>query len=457
MEKERKDLPAERQAEKRGVTAVRRIAPVKKSGRERALAAAKRFFSQFGTAIIAVSIVAYVFLQLMLNVGTMIETETAAYASISDRAELTAFLFRDEKAIPSGAEGTDCVLVEEGEKVRKGQDVAVTYSDPADVEAQNRIGEIDKRLEVLRKSSLPNGALTTNISVLDSQIAELTLALLRRIDDGALDRALREKEELLILLNRRQSAIKENSYAAEISALTAEKKELERSLTGENYRVVAPESGYYYSAVDGYENAFTVAALESLTGDDFDRLSDSVPDENVLNGSSGKIVTDSTWYIALALDKRTAESYRSGANYPITFQYSGGTVLNMTLERRINRTDRDMTILVFSTKTLPESFDYSRSQTVELTRASYEGLRISTKALRVRDGVTGVYVVTGSRVTFKETEVIYTYGGHCICSIPADPDYPKENDIAYSSKKRLSLHDTVITEGNDIYDGMRIT
>ena len=79
MEEERKDLPAERQAEKRGVTAVRRIAPVKKSGRERALAAAKRFFSQFGTAIIAVSIVAYVFLQLMLNVGTMIETETAAY------------------------------------------------------------------------------------------------------------------------------------------------------------------------------------------------------------------------------------------------------------------------------------------------------------------------------------------------------------------------------------------
>ena len=152
-----------------------------------------------------------------------------------------------------------------------------------------------------------------------------------------------------------------------------------------------------------------------------------------------------------------AESYRSGASYPITFQYSGGTVLNMTLERRINRTDRDMTILVFSTKTLPESFDYSRSQTVELTRASYEGLRISTKALRVRDGVTGVYVVTGSRVTFKETEVIYTYGGHCICSIPSDPDYPKENDIAYSSKKRLSLHDTVITEGNDIYDGMRIT
>lgn len=457
MDEERKNLPDGRRAEKRDVTAVRRIAPVKKSGRERAAIAAKRFFSQFGTAIIAVSIVAYVFLQLMLNVGTMIETEAAAYASISDRAELTAFLFRSEKAIPSGAEGTDCVLVEEGEKVRRGQDIAITYSDPADVEAQNRISEIDKRLEVLEKSSLPSGALTTNISVLDSQISELTLSMLRRIDDAAFDRALRDKEELLILLNRRQSAIKENSYAAEISTLTTEKTRLEESLTGENYHVVAPESGYYYSMVDGYENVFTVEALEALTGDAFDKLADSVPDEAILNGSSGKIVTDSTWYIAVALDKRTAESFRNGGSYPITFQYSGGTVLNMTLERRINRTDRDMTILIFSTKTLPESFDYSRSQTVELTRAVYEGLRISTKALRVRDGVTGVYVVTGSRVTFKETEVIYTYGGHCICRIPVDPDYPKENDIAYSSKKRLSLHDTVIIEGNDIYDGMRIT
>ncbi|MBR5278770.1 MAG: hypothetical protein IKU23_05855, partial [Clostridia bacterium] len=37
--------------------------------------ASKRFFAQFGTAVLAVAIVAYVFLQVMLNVGTILDTE----------------------------------------------------------------------------------------------------------------------------------------------------------------------------------------------------------------------------------------------------------------------------------------------------------------------------------------------------------------------------------------------
>ena len=85
------------------------------------------------------------------------------------------------------------------------------------------------------------------------------------------------------------------------------------------------------------------------------------------------------------------------------------------------------------------------------------GLRISASALRVVDGVTGVYVVQGSKVVFKTTEVLYSYGGYCVCAVPTDPNYPDETDIAYHSKTRLSLHDAVITEGSGLYDGMRLT
>ena len=128
----------------------------------------------------------------------------------------------------------------------------------------------------------------------------------------------------------------------------------------------------------------------------------------------------------------------------------------MTLERRITRTDKDVTILIFSSKQMPDGFDYSRSQTVELPLKNHEGLRVSTSAIRVNDGKTGVYVIVGTKVIFKETQVIYTYGSYSVCTIPKDPAYPNRKDITFASPTQLSLHDAVVTDGRDIYDGMRL-
>ncbi len=428
----------------------------KKTFAEQFLVLSKRILSQFGTAILAVAIVAYVFLQLMLNVGTLIDTETAAYANIVDKVELEAFLFRDEFLIPSGADGTDCFLALDGEKVRKGQNVAITYSDENDVAIQKRISEIDARIDVLERSSLSTGASTTNIALIDSGIDQLVLEMVRRADDNEFDKILRKQEELLILMNRRQAITQSHSYTVELSTLSHERKTLVNSLSGLSFTTRAPKSGYFYSNVDGYENIFTVKKLENLTGEEFEALSDSSPDQSIIENSSGKIVLSSTWYIAVGVNKRVAETFKDGRTYPITFQYSNNTEINMTLERRIARTDKDITVLVFSTKQMPSGFDYSRCQTIELPCEEYEGIKISTSSLRMQDGKTGVYVVIGTKVVFKETEVLYNYGGYSVCAIPKNPAYPNRRDIEYSSKTKLSLHDSVVTNGTDIYDGMRI-
>lgn len=416
----------------------------------------KRFFTQFGTAILAVAVISYVFLQLMLNAGTVLATENAVYSSITDRSELEAFLFRDEHLIPSTASGTNCYLTEDGTKVRRGENIVVTYSDPADVEIQKQISEIDQRIDVLERSSLSTGASTTNIKLIDDQIDALMLSIIRQVDANEFDKVIREKKELLILMNRRQAIIKEDSYALELSKLYSEREELNGALSGARVFTASPESGYFYSTVDGYENQFTLEKLSQLTGEKFEQLSEAIPDESIISSNTGKMVSSSTWYIAVALDKRSAENFRDGKTYPITFQYSNNAELDMTLERRISRTDKDMTVLVFSTKLMPEGFDYSRRQTVEIPNAAHEGIRVSSSAIRMKDGVTGVYVVIGSKVVFKETEVIYTYGRYSVCAIPKNPIYPDRRDIAYSSKTELSLHDAVVIDGTDIYDGMRI-
>ncbi len=416
----------------------------------------RRFFTQFGTAILAVAIVAYVFLQLMLNVSTLLDYENATYASIDENAELQAFLFRNEQLVAASAKGTDCMLVEEGEKVRRGENIVVTYSDDNDVAIQKRIGEIDERIAVLEKSNISTGSSTTNISLIDARISEITLDIIRLADSNKFDKILREKEELLILMNRREALIQSNNYLVELSSLKKERQDLLSSLSGARFVSTAPTSGYFYSTVDGYEGAFTMDTLKNLTAESFEALSKSVPNEKTISDSCGKIIVGSTWYIAVSLDKRTAETFTDGKKYPVNFQYSNNLQLNMTLERRITRTDKDVTILIFSSKQMPDGFDYSRSQTVELPLKTHEGLRVSTSAIRVKDGKTGVYVIVGTKVIFKEATVVYSYGSYSICTIPQNPAYPNRKDIAYSSPNRLSMHDAVVTDGRDIYDGMRL-
>ena len=452
MSEQKKNLP---EVKREASLATRRIAR-KESKNERFVKFTKRFFAQFGTAIIAVSIVAYVFLQLMLNVSVSLDRETATYVNITDRTELSAFLFRDEHLIPQGAEGTDCFLAEDGEKVRMGQDIVVTYSDTNDVRLQKRISEIDNRIDILERSSLTAGASTTDITLIDGKINELILSIARQVDENDFDKVLREKEELLILMNRRQALTHSDDYKTELNSLKSERQSLEQQLSGAKYTVQSPQSGYFYSTVDGYENSFTLDVLENINGEIFESLAESTPDQSLIEQSSGKIVMSSTWYIAVSVNKRTAESFREGKSYPITFQYSNNTVLNMTLEKRITRTDKDSTVLVLSTKLMPEGFDYSRCQTVELPTTEHEGIRVSNSAIRMQDGEVGVYVVVGSKVVFKKTTVIYNYGSYAVCAIPKNPAYPNRDDIAYSSKTELSLHDSVIISGDDLYDGKRL-
>ncbi len=452
MGEQNKNLPTGKNT---SAVATRRIKE-KKSKRVIYMNLIKRVFTQFGTAILAVAIVAYVFLQLLLNVSINLDRETATYASITDRAELDAYLFRDEFVIPVGSAGTNCCLAEDGEKVRYGENIVVTYSDPSDVEIQAKISEIDKRIDILERSSLSTGASTTDIALIDEEIDKLVLSMIRQVDTDDLDKVIRQKEELLILMNRRQSLIKYESFASELSSLHKERESLGEQLTGTSFITESPKSGYFYSTVDGYENEFTLDRLESLTAQEFENLGQTIPDDSIVSGSVGKIVLSSTWYIAVALDKRTAETFRDGATYPITFQYSNNTELKMKLDRRITRTDKDITVLIFSTKQMPEGFDYSRKQTIELPTATHEGIRVSKSAIRMKDGVTGVYAVVGSKIVFKKTDVLYNYGSYCICAIPKNPAYPDRYDVAYSSKTELSLHDSVVIDGEDIYDGMRL-
>lgn len=414
----------------------------------------KTFFAQFGSAVLLTGICAYLILQLTLGIGEVVDVEHTSYVTVQDTVQLDAYVFRDETPLYSGTDGTNCFLADDGERVSKGTPVLITYADETDATVQERITRINRMVRILEQSNLEDGAQTTDLSVLDQRINALTVELLREVADGDLSKAIRSEEALWVEMNRRQALLEPDyDYITQINLLKQERADLERSLRGRSVQINAPGAGYFYGAVDGYETVFSPGALEALTVDGFYELASSAADRTVLQDACGKLVRTANWYIAVATDKRTASTYSDGKAYGVLFPYSGGIELSMKLERRITQTDRDSVVLIFSSKELPEGFDYARMQTVQLVKETYSGIRVSADALRILDGVTGCYVLDGTHVVFKKADILYRTEEYIICNVPYNSIKENREDKAYISDEYISLYDTVITSGEDLYVG----
>jgi hypothetical protein len=409
---------------------------------------------QFFMTMLSLVIIAYIVLQLALNIGDLVETETVTYASASEKIELKAYLFRDELPINSLSRGVNSYFFDDGEKVSKNEKIAITYSNQNDASIQNKIKSINKKIDILKKSAVNYGSSTTDIEKMDSKIASVTLSVLKAVDKNDLSEALRYKDELTIQNNRYLALnSSQDNYNAQIAALENEKKTLEGMLKGDSSTYTASVPGYFYSTLDGYENIFTMEKLNNLTLTEFDKLKNAVPDESLKSNSVGKLVLSPNWYIACELDKRTASNYIIGNVYNFDYPLSTDIIISMKLERMVTQSDQDRSVLIFSGNSMPDGFNYLRMQTVKLVLKTYEGLKIPSSSLRKINGETGVYALDGNKVIFKKAQVLFEENGYYICALPVDPAYPSRKNIAFLSKTNLSLYDTVIYSGRDIYEG----
>lgn len=412
----------------------------------------KRFTKQLLTAIFALGIMAYTAVQISMTIGDIIEVENALYASISKVLPVNAYVFRDEKAIMGGGEGTACYFFRDGEKAYKGAEVFKVYELDSDAKIQEQINELHKKIAVLERSSIIKTYSTRDLETLDASIVSRLSNIVSAVGSRKLSSASLNEDELLIYMNRRSSVITAASgYDMVIDVYKRQIQSLENSLTGASTGFTTNESGYFYAVPDGYENIFAIDFLNSMTLEQYYALEDCLPDSAVLSNSYGKMITSVKWYLTLSLDKKTVNRLtdlagRSGI-IEVRFPYSDGVVVKMKIEKVISQTNYDTSVMVISTFSHIDNFNYTRSQPVEIITSSYEGLKIPTSAIRVVDGKTGVFTLNGTSVKFKSTEVLYEENGYSICALP------DKNDINKISSSLLSLYDPVITAGRGLYEG----
>ena len=181
-------------------------------------------------------------------------------------------------------------------------------------------------------------------------------------------------------------------------------------------------------------------ALADLTVSGFSELIAEKPVTNTEGTAIGKMVYGYDWYLAMQIDRASADLFAVGERYTLTFPENRDRELTLTCSAVL--TEDDGAVLVLTTYDIPTEFTFYRHQRVEITVGEVNGYYVPESALYVVDGVDGVYIFEDSTVRFRRIEVLYRGDGYCIVAEQGD-----------RGKEYLALHDILIVSGGNLYDG----
>jgi len=409
------------------------------------------FLKQVGryvlTAIVSLLVIFYLIYHLFNGFASEIETEAAFITTMNETLTLDAYVIRNETVLHSQSGGGVNYAFEDGEKVSKNAKIADVYSDAGGRELTAEIIEIDNKITVLENSNAEKNSPASDTQIIDNRINSLYYLIREKLESGDIEYALRKKNELLTLLNKRQIVVQAvESFDDKILSYRNERGYVASQMSDISETLYADRTGYFYTTVDGYESIFTVEEAESLTLESFDRMVASSPVDR--GGTAiGKIVTDYNWYVVCEITSEQNRIFTEGVSYRVIFPYSSSEEISMTLEKIVAPTDSDRVLLLFKTGTLPAGFNYLRKQEIEIVQSEYTGYKVPLSSVRMVDGQLGVYILVGNIVKFKTIEPLLEQNDYYI--VKEQPNWMEDEE--YQSK--LGLYDLIITKGTGLYDG----
>ena len=392
------------------------------------------------TTLVSVGVILYLGYHLFYGLTQKMETEPALLSSVTESVEADVYIFRQETPLSASGSGSLVPAVADGERVGVGDVVARQYdvSSP-DIVAQ--IAGLDMQLSVIdqmrrqRISVRDTGAVDSEIYALLSEVAAAGAS-------GECGGISSLRASLSAAMNRRALLVGSSAdIEAAASRLQAEKNALTARLGTCRAERTTAVSGYYYASCDGYESLFTAEEAQTMTPARFDELTEAQASGGA---SAGKIVTGYEWYAACRLPAEKEADFTAGKTYEVRFLYNGGRTLKMTLERM--ERDEKGVLLVFSSAEIPGDFLFTRSQSVTIVTRDYSGLKLPLSALRVSDGITGVYILEGGVVHFRAVRILAEGEDYFLAEPEPDGELPE-------GCTWLSRNDIVITRGRGLTEG----
>ena len=378
--------------------------------------------------------------QLVIHYYNPLKTEPAVLYSVEDYLQSTGVYVRQERTVSYSGSGVISYIYSDGEKLARNSVIAQVYASQNDLAVQHEIDELGEQISVLEDAEKLVGSDNSQLEAFSNQLYENHTKMMQYILDGNYSSAAAMKSGYLNLQSKRQIVNGTTTdYSAKISELKSEIVSLSSHISSRPTDLSLQETGYFVSTTDGYENLLTYDAIDDLTED---RINEIIKNPNIETGSTviGKIVSDYKWQmVCIVPPDRTLGIYEGGElNVRIGNEVS---VTKATVEK-LQDFPSGNRMLVLSFDVFNEALVKNRTAQIKIMFDEYSGIRIPSTAVHFdEEDNMGVFVKLGVTVYFVYIDMIRTEG-----------DYILAKDTT-GMEGYLSLYDSVIVEGTDLYDG----
>lgn len=381
---------------------------------------------------------------------------TQVYAYTASDSVLAEGLMAREAMVLSAPAGILEVTRAEGEKVGKGQQIALVYRDSQAQSDQAVIAELQMEIELLEYAISQSGNLES-AARLDEDVLQALVSLRSSYTQGNYNQLREQVMAVKSSVLKRGYTYGEGLTSADLSSrlrqLTQELAVLTRQSAQAITRVTAPVAGVFSSQVDGYESLLTPNSLSQLTPSSLQELINRPAGED--SAAMGKLITSNQWYFVANLPTEVANRLTEGSNATLHFSEELNRDVLMRVEQ-IGPTEEPLTLVIFSSNRYLTYTTLLRNQTAELVFERWSGLRIPKEALRLVEE-TQENSETGEVVQLQKLGVYALVNGriefHALSIIMEGTDYYVVQPIG-SGQQLLRAGDTIITEGTGLQDGL---
>ncbi len=368
--------------------------------------------------------------------------------SVDDTVECTGYVVREETVLTGGSGLVD-LLPNEGEKVAKGELVAMIYQSEAGLDRE----QLQYALQ-----HLDGGGDTSQLS---EQVVESITALRASVAAGDLGRLEEQAMALRFLVYRREltydNADAASSLAESIQSVDQQLSSLRSQSAQDTAVIQAQVSGVFSGQADGYEEILRPELLEDMSLSEFRAIRAQRP--QAPPGAVGRLITNSRWYFVCPLAQEDAARLTQGRTVTVRFSLDWAGEVDMTVER-IGDEENGQCLTVLSTDRYLSDTTLLREQTVELVFDTIGGIRVPKAAIRVgvqtrtdpdtgektQKNVTCVYTLVGSQAELKPVEVLVQRDDYCLVEGIL-------SESANEARKILRAGDEIIVAAEDLFDG----
>ncbi len=395
---------------------------------------------KIATVLVAVLLAApalYLGIQAFAIVNRPYRTETAIEYDMSDSLLADGYLVFDQVQV-EGA-GNLGYLVENGERVSAGTQVAEVYTDEAQARSRQQLEELNVQIDLLEKSENTGG---TDVDMLLREQTNALYDLLDQIDSQQYSQITESANEYLLAANKMQIMTGQvNNFSAARAALEEQKAQAEAQL-GQPAAINAPAGGYFISADSGDFLSYTAEQLDQM---DPAALQAAIQQSEGVApmAGAGKVVTSYTWRFYGVCTAQESEKFANVTEVNISFPGEAEKVLPATVESVEVNEEQGLAKFVIRCEYVgADVLSLSKAQ-AQIDFQSYEGIRIDARALHIVDGEKGVYVKYGNLARWRKINIIYQNDEYLLI----------EKGGKVGTDNEVRLFDEVIVEGTDLRDG----